>query len=169
MAALTRRLGQVIGRNQLQVVAQESREVNAVGSEGGEQEDPGVISRGVRMERSPEEGVPQARRSRMIQVACETCCLIVESYHDLIRCCGCRNWVHTTCLEVVDIGTKWHVEMCLTCKFKVTRMLRVVSAVEFNRGHRWNQYDWFETIQHMLSVGIRYGLSRNKKRMSWNS
>ena len=55
MAALTRRLGQVIGRNQLQVVAQESREVNADGSEGGEQEDPGVRSRGVRMERSPDE------------------------------------------------------------------------------------------------------------------
>ena len=54
------------------------------------------------------------------------------------------------------------MDVCLTCKFKVTRMLRVVSAVEFNRGHRWNQDEWFETLQHMLSVGIGYGVSRNK-------
>ena len=45
MAALIRRLGQVIGRNQLQVVAQESREVSAAGSEGGDQENPGERTR----------------------------------------------------------------------------------------------------------------------------
>ena len=111
MAALTRRLGQVIGGNQLQVVAQESREGSAAGSEGGEQEDPGARARGVRLERSPDEGVPQARRARMRQVACETCCLRLETYHHLIKCCGCLNWVHRTCLEVLDIGTSWHADV----------------------------------------------------------
>ena len=85
----------------------------------------------------------------------------MESYHHLLKCCGCRNWVHEGCPEILDIGTSWHADVCLTCKFKVTRMLRVVSAVEFNRGHRWNQDEWFETLQHKLSVGIGYGISGN--------
>ena len=41
-------------------------------------------------------------------------------------------------------------------------MLRVVGAIEFNRGHRWNQDEWFETPKHMLSVGMGYGVSRIK-------
>ena len=165
MEGLTRSLGQMIGGNQLQVAtleAQGSRELSAVGSEGGDQENPEVRTRGVRMERSPDEGVPQARRPRLRQISCETCCLRVENYHHLLKCCGCRNWVHEGCLEVFDIGTSWHADVCLTCKFQVTRMLRVVSAVEFSQGHRWNQDEWFETLQHKLSVGIGYGISSNK-------
>ena len=68
MEGLIRSLGQMIGGNQLQVAtfaAQESREGSAVGSEGGEQEYPGARARGVSLERSPDEGVPQARRARM--------------------------------------------------------------------------------------------------------
>ena len=165
MEGLTRSLGQMLGGNQLQVAtlaAQESQEVSAAGSEGGDQENPEVRTRGVRMERSPDEGVPQARRHRLRQISCETCCLRVENYHHLLKCCGCRNWVHEGCLEVLDIGTPWHADVCLTCNFQVTRMLRVVNAVEFSQGHRWNQYEWFETLQHKLSVGIGYGISGNK-------
>ena len=165
MEGITRSLGQMIGGNQLQVAtvaARESQEVSAVGSERGEPEDPEIRTRGVRLERSPEEGVPQARRPRLRQVYCETCCLRVETYHHLLKCCGCRNWVHEGCLELLDIGTSWHADMCLTCKFKVTRMLRVVSAVEFGQGRIWNQDEWFETLQHKLSVGTGYGISGSK-------
>ena len=94
MEGITRSLGQMIGGNQLQVAtfaAQESREVRAVGREGGDQENPGEVIRGVRLERSPDEGDPQAGRPRIIQVSCETCCLRVESYRHLLKCCGCHN------------------------------------------------------------------------------
>ena len=114
MEGLTRSLGQMIGGNQLQVAtleAQESRELSAAGSEGGDQENPEVRTRGVRMERSPDEGVPQARRPRLRQISCDTCCLRMENYHHLLKCCGCRNWVHEGCLEVLDIGTAWHADV----------------------------------------------------------
>ena len=94
MEGVTRSAGQMFGGNQLQgttVAARESQVVSAVGSERGELEDPEVRTRRVRSERSPEEGVPQARRPRLRQVYCETCCLRVESYHHFLKCCGCRN------------------------------------------------------------------------------
>ena len=79
-----------------------------------------------------------------------------------MKCHGCRNWIHEGCVELMDIGTSWNADMCLTCKFKATRMLRVVSAVEFSQGHNWNQDEWFVTLLHKLSEGSGCGISRNK-------
>ena len=97
-------------------------------------------------ERRPEEGDPQAGRPRLRQVGCETCCLRLEQYQRLLQCNGCRNWTHEECVEQLDIGTSWHADVCLTCKFRATRMLRVVSAVELSQGHVWNQDEWFVSL-----------------------
>ena len=121
----------MIGENQLQGTtdaAWESQGVSANEGERGGPQPPGGIIGGGMLERSPEEGVPQARRPRLRQVGCETCCLRLEQYQRLLQCHGCRNWIHEECVEQLDIGTSWHADMCLTCKFEATRMLRVVSA-----------------------------------------
>ena len=165
MERLTRNLGRMIGDNQLQRTtdaAWESQGLSASEGERGGPQHPGVRAKGVMSERSPEEGVPQVRRPRLRQVGCETCCLRLEQYQRLLQCHGRRNWIHEGCVEQLDIGTSWHADMCLTCKFKATRMLRVVSAVELSQGHSWNQDDWFVTLLNQLSEGSGYGASRNK-------
>ena len=104
----------MIGEGQQQEitdVARASQGVSAIEGERGGLQDPEVRNRGVMSERSPEEGVPQVRRPRLRQIYCETCCLILENYQHLLKCHGCRNWIHEGCVEVMDIGTSWHADM----------------------------------------------------------
>ena len=99
-----------------------------VGRRGSPQ--PEVRTGEVISERRPEEGASQAEGPRYKQVLCETCCLRLKRYQHLSQCNGCSSWTHRECVEQLDIGASWHAEMCLTCKHKAERMLRVVSAVE---------------------------------------
>ena len=78
------------------------------------------------------------------------------------QCSGCGNWTHQGCVEQLDIGTSWHAEMCLTCKHKATRWLRVVSAVESTQWYRWNEEDWFRAFLNQLQEGSRLGISLNQ-------
>ena len=139
----------MVGDDQLRRLSDTARESQGVSAGVGEHQGPQhpeVRTRGVTTERYSEEGVPQAVRSRHRQISCETCCLRLEQYQRHWQCSGCRHWTHEGCTEQFDFGTKWHADMCLTCKQKATRMLRVVSAVELSRGHHWNQDEWFDIL-----------------------
>ena len=89
-----------------------------------------VRARAVISERRAEEGASRPERPRYEDLLCETCCLRLERYQQVSHCRGCGNWTHQGCVEQLDIGASWHAEMCLTCKHKEARWLRVVSAVE---------------------------------------
>ena len=137
MERVARSLGRTTGDNELQRTSDTARESQGLSANEGERrgsQHPGVRTGEVMSERRPEEGVPQAGRPRLRQVGCETCCLRLEQYQRLLQCNGCRNWTHEGCVELLDIGTSWHADMCLTCKCKATRMLRAVSAVELSQG-----------------------------------
>ena len=121
-----------------------------------------VRQRGVGTEPYSHEGVSQAERPRQRQIGCETCSLSFEPYHRRTKCSGCSLWTHEECTERLDIGTRWHADMCLSCQQKVTRKLRVVSAIELRRGNRWDQDHWFSFLLDYLVIGTGYGESRNK-------
>ena len=51
--------------------------------------------------------------------------------------------------------------MCLTCKQKAVRMIRVVDSVELSQGLRWDQDEWFEKVLVAVRVGSSYAVSNN--------
>ena len=114
------------------------------------------------MEPYSHEGVSQAERPRQRQIGCETCSLSFEPHHRRTKCSGCLLWTHEECIERLTIGTRWHLEVCLSCQHKVTRKLRVISAIELRRGNRWDQDEWFSYLLGYLVIGTGYGESRNK-------
>ena len=118
---------------------------------------PEVRARAVVSERRAEEGASRLERPRYEDLLCETCCLRLERYQQVSHCRGCGNWTHRGCVEQLDIGMSWHAEMCLTCKHKATRWLRVVSAVESSQWYRWNEEDWFWSISESTAGRIKIG------------
>ena len=131
----------------------------------GDRQDPQPLSvrqRGGGTEQYSHEGVSQAERPRQRQIGCETCSLSFEPHNRRTKCSGCLLWTHEECTERLTIGTRWHLEVCLSCHQKVTRKLRVVSAIELRRGNRWDQDDWFKYLLGYLVIGTGYGESRNK-------
>ena len=108
------------------------------------------------------ESVSIAERPRQRQIGCETCGLSFEPHHRRTKCHMCSLWMHEECTEQLNIGTKWHAEMCLSCQQRATRKLRVISAIELRRGNRWDQDGWFKYFLDYLVIGTGYGESRNK-------
>ena len=51
--------------------------------------------------------------------------------------------------------------MCLICKQKAVRMIRVVDSVEISQGRRWDQHEWFEKMLVAVRVGSSYAISNN--------
>ena len=51
--------------------------------------------------------------------------------------------------------------MCLICKQKAVRMIRVVDSVEISQGQRWDQDEWFDKLLVAVRVGSSYAISNN--------
>ena len=116
-----------------------------------------VRTRAIISDRRAEEGASRPERPRYEDLPCETCCQKLEVYQALSQCSGCGKWTHRGCQEQLDIGTTWHAEMCLSCKQRVTRWLRIVNAIESNQWRSWSEYDWFRAFLNQLNSGLRLG------------
>ena len=103
------------------------------------------------------EGVPVAERPRHKQLGCETCCQSFEPQRR-VKCHVCCLWIHDECVETLHIGSKWNAEMCLACQQRLTRRLRVISAIELKKGHHWNQDQWYKDLQSYVRVGTGFGV-----------
>ena len=84
------------------------------------------------------EGVPVAERPRHKQIGCETCSQSFEPQQRRVKCHVCSLWIYDECVEILHIGSKWNAEMCLACQQRLTRKLRVISAIELKKGHHWD-------------------------------
>ena len=62
------------------------------------------------------EGVPVAQRPNHQQTGCTTCGQVLEPQQRQLTCHVCSSWIHDTCVEILNIGSKWNVQMCLTCQ-----------------------------------------------------
>ena len=146
MDRVARSFNRMMGDNHDSRASGADRESSGVGAGMGERQDPqpmNVRPRGFGAEPHSHEGVSQAERPRQRQIGCETCSLSFEPHHRRTKCHMCSLWMHEECTEQVNIGTKWHADMCLSCQQRVTRKLRVISAIELRRGNRWDQDQWF--------------------------
>ena len=121
-----------------------------------------VRPHGLRVDSLREEGGSHVDRPRHRQMTCETCCLRFETYQKRVRCSGCMLWVHDTCVERLKFGTRYQATMCLICKQKATRLLRVANAVELSQGREWDQDEWFDRLIVAVGVGSSYAVSSNK-------
>ena len=120
-----------------------------------------VRPRGLRVDSLREEGGSHADRPRHRQLSCETCCLRLDPNQNRTQCSGCRLWIHDTCTERLKFGTRYQATMCLTCKQKATRMIRVANAVELSQGREWDQDGWFDRLLVAVEVGSSYAVSSN--------
>ena len=121
-----------------------------------------VRPRGLRVDSLREEGGSHADRPRHRQISCETCCLRLEPNQNRVRCSACRLYIHDTCIERLKFGTRYQATMCLTCKQKATRLIRVANAVELSQGREWDQDVWFDNLLVAVQVGSSYAVSSNK-------
>ena len=44
----------------------------------------------------------------------------------------------------------------------MTRQLKAVSAQELQKGHHWNQDEWFEYFQELAAANLGYATSNNR-------
>ena len=44
----------------------------------------------------------------------------------------------------------------------MTRQLRAISALELQKGHHWDQDEWFEVFQELAAADIGYAISDNR-------
>ena len=120
-----------------------------------------VRQHGVREDSLRGEGVSLVDRPRHRQLSCETCSLRLEPNQNRVQCSACSFWIHERCVERLKIGTSFQANMCLTCKQKAVRMIRVVDSVELSQGLRWDQDEWFEKVLVAVRVGSSYAISNN--------
>ena len=108
------------------------------------------------------EGVPVAHGPTHQQISCMTCSQALLPHQRQVVCHVCSSYMHHDCVEVLTIGTKWSADMCLVCQQGMTRQLRAISAIELQKGHQWDQDDWFATFQDLVGVETGYGVSSNR-------
>ena len=120
-----------------------------------------VRQHGVREDSLRGEGVSLVDRPRHRQLSCETCSLRLEPNQNRVQCSACRFWIHERCVERLKFGTSFQATMCLICKQKAVRMIRVVDTVESSQGQRWDQDEWFERLLVAVRVGSSYAISNN--------
>ena len=108
------------------------------------------------------EGVPVAQRPTHQQISCMTCSQALLPHQRQVLCHVCSSYIHHGCVEVLNIGSKWNADMCLVCQQGMARQLRAISAIELQKGHHWDQDDWFATFQDLVSIETGYGVSNNR-------
>ena len=114
------------------------------------------MSAAVSGQRAQERGASRSsERPQMEDLPCETCCQKLEPHQQLVQCSGCGKWTHEQCQEQLDIGMRWHVEMCLMCKNKVAHLLRIVAASETRRWRHWSEDEWFQNLLGQVTHGLR--------------
>ena len=52
------------------------------------------------------EGVPVAQRPNHQQIGCTTCGQGLEPHQRQLMCHVCSSWIHDTCVEILNIGSK---------------------------------------------------------------
>ena len=120
-----------------------------------------VRQHGVREDSLRGEGVSLVDRPRHRQLSCETCSLRLGPNQNRLQCSACRFSIHERCVERLKVGTSFQATMCLICKQKVVRMIRVVDSVDLSQGQRWDQDEWFEKLLVAVRVGSSYAVSDN--------
>ena len=123
MDRVVRSLGRIMSDNHNSRASGADRESSGVNAGMGERPAPqpfDVRPRGFGVESHSHEEVSIAERPRQRQIGCETCGLSFEPHHRRIKCHMCSLWMHEECIETLDIGTKWHAEMCLSCQQRST-------------------------------------------------
>ena len=108
------------------------------------------------------EGVPVAQRPTHQQISCMTCSQALLPHQRQVLCHVCSSYVHHGCVEVLGIGSKWNADMCLVCQQGITRQLRVITAIELQKGRPWNQNEWVEVFLDLVDVETGYGISDNR-------
>ena len=118
----------------------------------------------LRVNRGPliREGVPLADRPTHQQLTCTTCSQSLQQHERQQICHVCSSWIHTNCVEVLNIGDTWRTDMCLTCQQGFTRQLRAMNAIERQRGHPWDQDERLATLQYLVQCNTGYGISDNR-------
>ena len=107
------------------------------------------------------EGVPLAERPTHQQVSCTTCNMSLQEHEQHQTCPVCTSWIHTHCVEVLDIGDMFRVDMCLNCQQDIVRRLRAISAIERRRGVNWDQDEWFGALRELVQSNQGDGISNN--------
>ena len=57
------------------------------------------------------EGVPVAQRPRHQQISCMTCNQALEPEQRQLKCHVCSSWIHDSCIETLQIGSKWNADV----------------------------------------------------------
>ena len=96
------------------------------------------------------EGVPLADRPTHQQVSCMTCNMSLQEHERHQICPVCTSWIHTHCVEVLDIGVMFRADMCLSCQQDIVRRLKAISAMERRRGTNWDQDIWFGVLRDLV-------------------
>ena len=84
------------------------------------------------------EGVPTANLTTHQQINCMTCNQALRPSQRQALCYICTSYVHHWCMESLEIGHKYKADMCLICQQGIQRQLRVIVAIELQKGRRWN-------------------------------
>ena len=108
------------------------------------------------------EGVPLAERPTHQQVSCMTCNLSLQEHERHQICPVCTSWIHTHCVEVLDIGVMFRADMCLICQQDIVRRLKAISAIERRRGINWDQDVWFGALRDLVECNQGFGISNNR-------
>ena len=98
------------------------------------------------------EGVPTANLPTHQQINCMTCNQALRPHQRQILCYVCSSYVHHGCVEVLNIGYKYNADMCLMCQQGITRQLRVITAIELQKGRRWNPSEWFAVFLDCVDI-----------------
>ena len=108
------------------------------------------------------EGVPTANLPTHQQINCMTCNQALRPSQRQALCYVCTSYVHHGCMESLSIGHKYNADMCLVCQQGIQRQLRVIAAIELEKGRRFDQDKWFATLQDCIRISTGYGISDNR-------
>ena len=108
------------------------------------------------------EGIPTANLPTHQQINCMTCNQALRPSQRQALCYICTSYVHHGCMESLSIGHKYNADMCLICQQGIQRQLRVITAIESQKGLRWNQSEWFTTFLDCVNADAGYGISNNR-------
>ena len=108
------------------------------------------------------EGVPTANLPTHQQINCMTCNQALRHSQRQALCYICTSYVHHRCMETLEIGHKYRADMCLICQQYSQRQLRVIVAIEFQKGRRWDPDNWFPVFLDHVNNNDGYGVTDNR-------
>ena len=108
------------------------------------------------------EGVPTANLPTHQQINCMTCNQALRPSQRQALCYICTSYVHHRCMETLEIGHKYKADMCLICQQHIQRQLRVIVAIELQKGRRWDPVEWFPVFLDCVNINDGYGITDNR-------